>query len=115
MKIVYKDKKIERLCNDEEYMIKKLGNQVSKKLIDTLNFIEAAPNFHILLLHTPFHLHVLKGNLNGIYSIYLGKNTGFRLLLLPLDYEEKFVKIESLDMFKEIKETEILEVSKHYE
>ena len=55
------------------------------------------------------------GNYKGVYSMYLGKITGFRLLLIPLDKDEKVVETEDMSVYTITVCVEIMEVSKHYE
>ena len=43
---------------------------------------------------------MLKGELEGIYSIYLGKKTGVRLLLIPLNEDDEYVKVELINSKK---------------
>ena len=47
--------------------------------------------------------------------MYLGKTTGFRLLLIPLDKDEKVVETEDMSVYTITVCVEIMEVSKHYE
>lgn len=47
--------------------------------------------------------------------MYLGRKTGFRLLLIPLDENEKIVKAKEMSLYITTVCVEILEVSKHYE
>ena len=53
--------------------------------------------------------------MKGIFSMYLGKTTGYRLLLYPLDEEENIVISNESDFYTIAVCVEIIEVSKHYE
>ena len=115
MKIVYKDKKIERLCNDEEYANKYIGKDVTIKLMKVIYLLRSVSSLSDIYVYKSLNLHKLKGDLKDLYSIYLGKNTGYRLLLKPMNDELEIIVIKDTKEFKEVKNIEIVEVSKHYE
>ena len=115
MKIVYKDKKIERLCNDEEYANKYIGKDVTIKLMKVIYLLRSVSSLSDIYVYKSLNLHKLKGDLKDLYSIYLGKNTGYRLLIKPMNDELEIIVIKDTKEFKEVKNIEIVEVSKHYE
>ena len=47
--------------------------------------------------------------------MYLGKTTGYRLLLIPLDENENKIKSNDMSIYTITVCVEIQEVSKHYE
>ena len=47
--------------------------------------------------------------------MYLGKMTGFRLILIPLDENEKKIECSDMSIYTISVCVEIEEVSKHYE
>ena len=115
MKILYKNKKVEQLCTNESKAIKELGAEVSKKLSRAIDALEEAENLKDILYFSQFKLHQLKGDMKGIFSMYLGKTTGYRLLLYPLDEEENIIISDESDFYTIAVCVEIIEVSKHYE
>ena len=115
MKIVYKDKKIDRLCNDEEYANKYIGKDVTIKLKKVIYLLRRVSSLSDIYVYKSLNLHKLKGDLKDLYSIYLGKNTGYRLIIKPMNDELEIIVIKDTKEFKEVKNIEIVEVSKHYE
>ena len=115
MKIVYKDKKIERLCNDEEYANKYIGKDVTIKLMKVIYLLRNVSSLSDIYVYKSLNLHKLKGDLKDLYSIYLGKNTGYRLIIKPMNDELEIIVIKDTKEFKDVKNIEIVEVSKHYE
>ena len=115
MKILYKNSKIEKLCTNEKEAVKKIGSEVTTKLFAVLNLLKASKNLKDILVLPQYKLHALKGNREGEYSIYLGKNTGFRLIIIPLDENEKIITSNDMSIYTISVCVEIVEVSKHYE
>ena len=115
MKVLYKNKKIKNLCTNEKNAIKTFGTEVAIKLFNTINLLENTKNLKDILVLPQYKLHLLKGNMQGIFSMYLWRKTGFRLLLIPLDENEKIVKAKEMSLYITTVCVEILEVSKHYE
>ena len=111
MKLLYKNKKVEDICTNEKKAIKELGTEVATKLYMVLNLLKSAKNLKDILAFPQYKLHVLKGNLDGIYSMYLGKKTGFRLLLIPLDENENKIKRVDMEFYVIAVCVEIVEVS----
>ncbi len=114
MKVLYKSKKIEKLCNDERKLISEYGKEVATKLIAVINLLESAYNLKDILAFTQYRLHLLKGKYDGLFSMRLGSTTGFRLIIMPLDENENIVK-NSTNVYTITVNVEIVEVSKHYE
>ena len=115
MKLLYKNKKIEKLCTDEKKSIKELGTDVSNRLLKTINLLKSATNLKDILVFPQYKLHKLIGDKDEIYSIYLGKTTGYRLLLIPLYENEIPIKSNDMSIYTMTVCIEIIEVSKHYE
>lgn len=114
MKILYKNKKLEKVCSSLKEMKKKFDINVAEKLNNALIFIESANDMNDLYVKPSFNLHPLKGDREGQFSIYLGKILGYRIIFIPLDENEKeFKNINTLD-YKKIKILKIEEVSNHY-
>ena len=115
MKILYRNSKIEKLCTDYQKAKKKLGVIVANKLFAVVKFLISSVNLKDILVLPQYHLHKLSGNYEGIYSIYLGKQTGFRLLIIPLNENEQIIQVKDMSIYTLAVCLEIREVSKHYE
>ncbi len=89
---------------------------VKTKLLAAENFIKQAASLQDIINYTPFHFHSMKGKRKNEWSIYLGKETGYRVTLIPCDEENR--EITSGDIIaqcKSIKVVMVTEVSNHYE
>lgn len=116
MKIYYDNKNIKKLCNDYRYARKKLGKDVADKLHMALQFIDAAVCLVDIKNMITFRLHPLKGNRKGTYAIDLGRKTGFRLILIPVDLDGNMWTTENdIVIYNSTDTIILLEVSKHYE
>ena len=115
MKVLYKNKKIKELCTNEVKTRKQYGIDITNRLIAAINLLEGAANLKDILALKQYKLHALKGGLDGIYSMYLGKTTGYRLLLIPLDENENIIRRNDMSIYTLAVCVEIQEVSKHYE
>lgn len=113
MKILYKNKKIEKLCSDKKVAIRELGLKVASKLFQALFILKEAHSLNEIFAIKTFNLHPLNGELKGKYSLYLGKMTGFRLILVLLNQEEN--KKYDENTIEYINVIMIEEVSNHYE
>ncbi len=112
---MYRDSKIEKLCCDEKCAIRKYGEKVATRLINVIRFMKDSSNLNDLLALKQYHLHQLKGDRYGEYSIYLGKTTGFRLIIIPLDENEKIIPPNDINIYAKSVCVKIEEISKHYE
>lgn len=115
MEILYKNNKVEKLCTDYKIAKKELGLEVSEKLFAAINMIESATNLKDIRQYRPFNLHKLTGDLDGIYSIYLGKKTGYRLEIIPLDKDKNVIVSEDMSIYIVCVCVKIERVSNHYE
>lgn len=114
MKILYKNKKLEKVCSSLKEMKKKFDINVAEKLNNTLVFIDSANDMNDLYLKPSFNLHPLKGDREGQFSIYIGKTFGYRIIFVPLDEKEKELKNIDILEYKKIKIIKIEGVSNHY-
>jgi len=116
MDVIYKNKKIKKTCTDFKKAKQKYGDRASEKLFAVINLIEKAKNFNDVK-NMPFlyRFHKLKADRKETYSISLGK-TKYRLIIKPLDKNEKEIKSNDEKIINEsTKIVIILEVSDHYE
>ena len=117
MKIVYSNKKVEKLCENTNAAIKSLGKEVAIKLANLINAIEAFNNLYDLFALPQYRLHSLKGNRQNQYSLVIDKKYKWRLIVYPLDEDGKLLfksENEKALLVKAVM-VEILEVSEHYD
>lgn len=91
------NKKVEKLFQNPNYLIKKVGKEMTIKIKQRLNEIRSSCNFKEYLDIGLGKPHPLVGNLDGLYGISLNGN--YRLIVEPLiqayDFEslKKCIKI----------------------
>ena len=117
MKILYSNKKTQKICEDYHKAIKELGKDVAMKLSDLLNVIEAFPSLIDLLGFPQYRLHSLGHNREYQYSFVIHKSYKWRLIVYPLDTDGKILKDKSneKEMLSKAVMVEVLEVSEHYD
>lgn len=86
MYIIYKNKKLKKLCENNKIAIKKLGPKSAYKLVQRLNEIKAAPNLETMVKFRIGRCHPLEGNLKGKYALDL--EHPFRLIIEPVYKED---------------------------
>ena len=118
MKIIYSNKKTNKICTDYRHSIKLLGKQIADRLFDLIDAIDSFPCLLELSNGLPqYRLHSLSGDRNYQYSLVIAKSSKWRLIIYPLDKDSNLLKDksnESLMLSKAVK-VEIVEVSEHYE
>lgn len=116
MKIIYSNKKTEKLCEDFNKAVKAFGKDVAIKLSDLLNAIEAFSTLYDLVVMPQFRLHALGQNRNYQYSFVIHKGYKWRLIVYPLDENGIVLKDKSneKEMLTKAVMVEIVEVSEHY-
>ncbi len=117
MEIIYKDKKVEKLCTNEKEAKKILSN-FAKDLQAKINLIKSATSFKDIQSYLPFHCHQLQGDKNKYWALDIkGRKCSWRLIIAPLDKEHNIIT-PGLDFYKECIQIKIVlveEVSNHYE
>lgn len=78
MKILFANKKVRKLCENQREAEKQLGSQCARKLRARLSDIEAASRVTELVVGSP---HSLKGNRYGQFALNLAG--GWRLVFSP--------------------------------
>ncbi len=92
------------------------GSLVADKLHMTIGFLEAAVNLRDVQAMPQFRLHKLLGARMGQYAIDLGRNTGYRLVLYPLNLlQERITEPDEAHLMSITVRIEIKEVTNHYE
>lgn len=110
MELTYKNDKLRKMCEEPKYnkeLIKKYGIDVAKKLPQRIKELKAFDCLNDVPSTLPFRRHKLSGDLKEHFAVNI--NGQYRLIFRQKDNN---IIIEDL---KEIKEIEIMEVSKHYE
>ena len=110
MELTYKNEKLKELCENPKYnkeLVKKYGSDVAKKLPQRIKQLEAFNSLNDIPINPPFRRHKLSGDREGKFAINITNQ--YRLIFRQ---KENNIIIEDL---REIKEIEIMEVSKHYE
>ena len=117
MKIIYRNNKTEKLCNDYKKAVRELGNDVARKLSDLLNAIESFPTLLDLKGLPQYRLHALMGNREYQYSFVIHKSYKWRLVIYPLDEQRNVLKDKNNEneMLSKAVMIEVLEVSEHYD
>ena len=117
MKILYSNKKTEKLCVDNKKAIIVLDPEVARKLSDLLNAIEAFPTLLDLKGLPQYRLHPLGYNRENQYSFVIHKGYKWRLIVYPLDEKGELLKNKNneAEMLSKAVIVEILEVSEHYD
>lgn len=82
MQLEVHDPKLEKLLNDSNALIRKIGLEMVKMLKKRFNEMKASPNFKEYVSYGLGKPHPLKGNLDKLYGIHLNKN--YRLIVEPL-------------------------------
>lgn len=110
MELTYKDEKLQNICENSKYnkeLVKKYGIEVAKKLPQRIKELKAFNSLNDVPTYPPFRRHKLTGDRNGQFAVNI--TSQYRLIFRQ---KENNIIIEDL---KEIREIEIMEVSKYYE
>lgn len=100
--ISYRNKKIEKLCNNIKESKKQLGDKAGKNLILRITQLEAFKNLQMVPTSLPWRREKLT-NYEDRWSIRIDSN--FRLEFIAIDINQNLSLIEHI---------KIMEVSKHY-
>ena len=115
MYVVYKNKKLENLLNDEKQINKTLEAD-AKRCMMVLRAIDAAITLSDINSVPKFRLHDLKGNRYGEYAIDINKTSGKRLIIKPLENDNNIMESNDYNyIMKNCRRIIIMEVSSHYE
>lgn len=110
MELTYKTKKLHNYCENPKYskeLVKKYGMEVAQKLPKRIIELKAFESLNDVPTSLPFRRHKLTGKLKDYFAVNI--NNQYRLI-----FRQKGNKI-IVENLKEIKDIEIVEVSKHYE
>ena len=110
MELTYKTNKLQNLCEDpacRKELVKKYGAEVANKLPRRIKELKAFNSLNDVPTSLPYKRHKLNGDLKEHFAVNITRQ--YRLIFRQ---KENNIIIEDL---REIKEIEIMEVSKHYE
>lgn len=115
IKIVYRDKKDEKICGDFRAAVKKIGPIAAEKLLKLINLILAAENLAEVGKFN-YRLHRLSGSRQNQYALDIGRKLGWRLIVIPLDETGAELISDGDALFcQSVKIVLVWEISKHYE
>lgn len=110
MELSYKTKKLQNLCEDISFnkeLNKLYGSKVAKKLPQRIAELKSFDTLNDVPSARPWRRHKLNGKRKDMFAIIIVDQ--YRLIFRPMGNN---INIEDLNNIKEI---EIMEVSKHYE
>lgn len=82
MNIEIHNPKVEKVIDDADKLIKKIGIKLARKVKQRISEMKASPNFKAYLDYGLGKPHPLTGDLDDLYGIFLDKN--IRLIVEPL-------------------------------
>ena len=112
MKLIYKNKTVEKQCTELRRAKKDFSEKVAVKLHLLINFLEAADSLASVTAFPKFHFHQLEGNRQGQFALDIdGRKSSYRLIVgfREKDLEKVFSSPIEIEILK------IEEVSNHYE
>lgn len=117
MKIIYKNNKVEKQCNNLKEAKKSFG-RYGEDVIACKNLLESMGSFSDVMNYPPLHCHKLKGEMKNMWGIDVkSRKCSLRIVIAPLDEKGKKVLADSNFAItcKELKVVLIEEVGNHYE
>ena len=124
LKIIYKDTKVEGICQDLNKATKYFGGnkEMAKSLLARINALKQAENIKDIIVQKQMRFHKLinkgKGkSLKGFFAIDVKTiRDKWRIVLEPLDENEQvFAPCNIDEIAMNVRIVEIKEVSDHYE
>ena len=91
MIVTYKNKSLEKVCNDFSKAMRVYGEDIAKKLYQRLNEIRAATSVELMIQNRIGRCHQLEGNRNGQYSVDLAHP--YRLVFIVRNEQVQIAKI----------------------
>ncbi len=118
MRIEYDPEKLKFEYCDYRSNIRRFGKHFAEELNDMLNFISFAKNAYDALNRVHYKMHMLKGELQGAYSLSPdNKKTKWRVIAICINDEGKEVAPigNEAEFLKNIKIFRLRRISDHYE
>ncbi len=85
MQLEIHDSKVRKIVENADKLVKKVGLDMARMIMQRFNEMKASPNFKEYLNYGIGKPHPLSGNLNNLFGIHLNKN--YRLIVEPLSEE----------------------------
>ena len=115
LKIIFKNKSVEKQFCSAYAKKWKYPKQVTMKLIAMENFLKSSNSLSDVIEYKPYNFHQMHGRGEGEWNLYVG-NTGYRVTVMPCNEdEETIVRGDIISLCKSIKIVKVTEVSNHYE
>ncbi len=108
MIIYFRTKKLQKICNNTNEAVKKLGSKMARKLQQRLMELKAASCMDDISKVPPARCHQLLGNRKGQLSVDL--EYPYRLLFIPANDPIPVTQDRGLDWAK-VTEIEIVEIA----
>ena len=102
MKVRYRSREVERICNDFNYACKEFDKNTARRLavlMENINAVDHIDVFYRNPIFKKYRIHELKGDKKGITSLSITRSYRMEMIVTVLIGED---------------EVEILEVSNHY-
>lgn len=118
MEILYRTKKVEKLCSDYQKAKQAFAKKEADKLFKCIQYINAAKSLQDIKKYPPYsNLKKLKGDRKHSYSLaFNSTRSSYRLIFVPLDDDNSVITDDNtIRLDENITKIKILEVSKHYE
>lgn len=117
MQILYKNKKVEKICENITSAKKFLGDKPAKDLLRMTNFIKWAPSFLDVMTYQRYYCHKLSNQDFLTFSLApSGKAKGLRVKVIPRSESGNgFKNNVDIEMVKSVEIVLVEEVSNHYE
>ena len=87
MEVIISSKKLKRTIEDDKERIRRFGPEMAKIIRRRMGALVAAESLAVFWHDGPERCHELKGDLAGTFSMDL--KHPYRLLFIPVDFEEK--------------------------
>ena len=82
MNVEVHNQKVEKIVGNDDKLIRTIGKELAQKVKQRINEMMASPNFKAYVDYGIGKPHILTGDLDGLYGIFLNKN--IRLVVEPL-------------------------------
>ena len=119
MKVLYKNKKVEGVCESEAKAKKFFGGKrnLADSLLSRVTALKQAESIKDIVVQPQFRFHKLNGKLDGFFAMDLtNKNCKWRIIIEPLQEDEnKYTPCDIDKIATLVQVVRVEEVSKHYE
>lgn len=115
MKLIYKNKTVEKECTNLKKLRKKYGKNIALKIELAIDTIKNAEDMSDIIGYHPFKFHALKEDKKGYFSLDIGgRKSNYRMIIEPMDCNGKRFNPCNIDeIIKEIDIIFIVGVNTH--